>query len=91
MKWPWVSRKELEFAHKRIDEVLNDRDLIIKDLQELEAQKESKPLSKDNHERLAELEVKMAKLWGLLTEKDLRGKEKLSRQGRLFGGRLDKS
>lgn len=77
--------KELEELRSSQDEQLYD---LRKEIEKISQEKESKPLSKDNHERLAELEVKVAKLWGLLTEKDLRGKEKLSRMGRMFGGKL---
>jgi len=47
-----------------------------------------KPLTKD--ERIADLEVKMAKLWYLLTDKEPgRGKqEKLSKFGRSFKSKL---
>lgn len=40
-----------------------------------------------NHEeRIAELEVKIAKLWLLLTEQSQTGKDRLSKFGRRFGG-----
>jgi hypothetical protein len=40
-----------------------------------------------NHEeRIAELEIKMAKLWNLLLEKSLKGEDKLTKFGRRFGG-----
>ncbi len=44
------------------------------------------PLDKSAYERIADLEVKMAKLWGLLTEQNAYGKEKLTKFGRKFGG-----
>lgn len=43
-------------------------------------------LSAEEKGRLADLEVKMAKLWGLLIETTPLGKEKLSKFGRKFGG-----
>lgn len=41
----------------------------------------------DLEERIAELEVKMKKLWDLLTEKSITGHEKLSKSGKriVFG------
>lgn len=36
--------------------------------------------------RVADLEVKMAKLWGLLVEQTPRKQDKLSKYGRRFGG-----
>jgi len=38
-----------------------------------------------HEERIAELEVKIAKLWSMLTEISATGKEKLSKHGRRFG------
>ena len=41
-----------------------------------------------NHEeRIAELEIKMSKLWSMLTEISPTGKERLNKQGRMFGGK----
>jgi len=40
-------------------------------------------------DRLAEIEVKTAKLWSLLTEKTDRGKDRLSKYGRMFGGKAN--
>lgn len=45
-----------------------------------------KPLPQEYQERLSELEVKMAKLWGLLVRTTPTGKESLSKHGRMFGG-----
>lgn len=44
-------------------------------------------ITRSYEERLTELEVKMAKLWGVLMETTPRNKERLSRFGKLFGGR----
>lgn len=45
-------------------------------------------ITKEHMARVAELEVKMAKLWSLLMEvSQSTGKEKLSRFGRRFGGK----
>lgn len=43
-------------------------------------------IDKPTLERIADLEVKMAKLWMLLTEKNAYGKDKLTKFGRKFGG-----
>jgi hypothetical protein len=47
---------------------------------------DKKPLPDNFHDRLADLEVKVSKLWMMLTEKSPTGKDKLSRYGRMFGG-----
>jgi len=67
-------KKEIELLKATIDILHNE----IK-------QKPNK-LEKDASERLAELEVKMAKLWALLVETNTYGKEKLTKFGRKFGG-----
>lgn len=43
-------------------------------------------ISDKDRERLADLEVKMAKLWGILLETTPKGKDKLTRFGKRFGG-----
>lgn len=62
-------------------------DAIVASIKEinttLEKPKESN-IPKEHSERLAELEVKMLKLWGLLTEETPQGKTKLSKQGRSY-------
>lgn len=65
------------------------RNYVIKEFSEISKKLESKPdkLDKDAYERLADLEVKMAKLWSLLVEQNSFGKEKLTKFGRLFGGK----
>ena len=52
----------------------------------LNLEKKPDKLEKDAYERLADLEVKMAKLWSMLLEVDKFGKEKLSKYGKRFGG-----
>jgi len=37
--------------------------------------------------RIADLEVKMAKLWALLVQQDIRNNDKLTRFGKSFGGK----
>lgn len=52
-----------------------------------ELKTERKPLEISAYERLADLEVKMSKLWALLVEERQPGRPKLSKFGRLFGGK----
>lgn len=69
--------------------IFNDLQIIseIKEIKEALAKKPDK-LEKDAYERLADLEVKMAKLWSMLTEVNpITNKEKLSKFGRRFGGK----
>jgi len=62
---------------------------IKKDISEIRQELAKKPdkLERDVYERLADLEVKMGKLWTLLLEETPNKKTKLSKFGRLFGGR----
>ena len=68
-----------------IAQLFNDTDVQFEHIKQ---QLEKKPdkLEKDAYERLADLEVKMAKLWNLLVETTPRGKEKTTKFGRMFGG-----
>jgi peptidoglycan hydrolase CwlO-like protein len=59
-------------------------DKLQTDFKEL---KNRKDISEDTLSRIADLEVKMAKLWALLVETTPMGKEKLSKFGRRFGGK----
>jgi len=65
----------------RIDALELKQDKLFSDLE-----KKPDKLEKDAYERLADLEVKMAKLWALLVETNTYGKEKLTKFGRKFGG-----
>ena len=71
--------REYSIEHdKRMEKLAHDIDLLIA----------RKPdyLSVEEKARLADLEVKMAKLWALLVETTPLGKDKLSKIGRRFGG-----
>jgi hypothetical protein len=61
---------------------------IISELKELREMIEKKPdkLEKDAYERLADLEVKMAKLWEALLTTTVTGRVKTTKLGRRFGG-----
>jgi len=63
---------------------------IAKAMSDLRSKIDQKPdrLEKDAYERIADLEVKMAKLWSLLTEQNQMGKDKLTKFGRRFGGAM---
>jgi hypothetical protein len=62
---------------------------IKEDISIIKAELEKKPnkLEKDVYERLADLEIKMSKLWSLLLETNQIGKEKLTKFGKLYGGK----
>ena len=61
---------------------------IVSELKELRLMIEKKPdkLEKDAYERIADLEVKMAKLWDALLTTSVTGKLKTTKLGRRFGG-----
>lgn len=84
-------KKQDEEHWQRYDALLTRVRAEMEDsLTKLRVELESKhaPLPKDYAERLVELEVKMAKLYGLLIEQNNRTKDdKLSKFGRLFGGK----
>lgn len=67
-----------------------DMDIMKTKIANVQDALEKKPdkLDKDAYERLADLEVKMAKLWGLLVETNAYGKDKLTKHGKFFGGAM---
>lgn len=72
---------------KSEERIYQDMDKIKKQLDELESRVMMMQTSKaDITPRMADVEVKMAKLWSMLTETTPRNKEKLSRFGKMFGG-----
>lgn len=69
-----------------IRDILFDLDKEIKAIKtEITILKERRDLSADIGARVAELELKMSKLWSMLIETSSTGKEKLTRFGRRFG------
>lgn len=63
--------------------------VTLKKYKELEEKYKTLELTRvplNHEERIAELEIKMSKLWGLLIEKNIKGEDKLSKFGRRFGG-----
>lgn len=72
-------RAEIADHKNQIRETIHKIDLILA----------TKPdvLTAEEKARLADLEVKMAKLWGLLVETTPLGKDKLSKFGKRFGGK----
>lgn len=92
MFWDTKALKEIDEINKKIEylekiKVIHDEkmtDLAFKI--QLFLEKKPEGLTPEEKGRLAELEVKMAKLWSLLTETTPNGREKLSKLGRKFGG-----
>ena len=72
--------------------ILNDKAIkehvtaLELELGNLKAQIAEKPAPPSLNDRVAELEIKQAKLWGLLIEQSRNGKDKLTKFGRKFGG-----
>ncbi len=79
----WFNKRD-DDAWERYDNLMMNMNLKISELEE-RLKRDSNP--KDTQERLAELEVKMAKLWSLLTTVTPNGQDKLNRYGKLFGGK----
>lgn len=81
---------KLFWKNKEIKELRNEIEILDGKIETLTALLDKKPdkIDKDTHERIAELEVKMAKLWSILLESDARGKDKATKLGRLFGRKL---
>lgn len=77
-------KKEMEEMRKRIEVLTLKTEALQIAGKELD---DIIPLTKDEKERLVDLEVKMAKLWSLLLETTPAGKDKLSKFGRRFGGK----
>lgn len=83
--WDNKNDIEIEQMRERILELTLKVESILIAGEELKAQKN---LTKDELARLADLEVKMAKLWGILLETTPSGKDKISKFGRKFGGQI---
>lgn len=96
MFWDTKALKELDETNKHIEfleKIQNEHDKKMFEIaQKIEMLINNKPqyLSAEEKERIADLEVKLKKLWELLTEKTPNNKDKLSRVGRRFGGQLTK-
>lgn len=82
----WQNKQKDEI--KDIQTKLLEFDAKLNNL--LQEIKEKGKNSPDIPLRIADLEVKMAKLWGLLLETTPNGREKLSRFGKVFGGKASK-
>jgi len=77
--WPNDNRK-LDDLRAELEELRRD----LAKFREQRAELDPKLVS----ERLADLEVKMSKLWALLLETSpTSGREKLTKYGKMFGGR----
>jgi len=93
MFWDTKALKEIDEINRKIDllekaKEINDEKMTETALK-IERLLATKPdtLSTEEKARLADLEVKMAKLWGLLVETTPLGKDKLSKYGKKFGGK----
>lgn len=85
MFWDTKNQKEIEDMRERILDLTVKIESLLIAGEELKSQRN---LTKEEQSRLADLEVKMAKLWGLLLETTPNGKEKVSKFGRKFGGQV---
>ncbi len=74
---------ETEVLMKVNEKMERDINILTAQIRTLESRKE---ISVDLGARIAELELKMSKLWSMLLETTPTGKEKLSKFGRKFGG-----
>lgn len=75
-----TNKKELDLMHDRILNLTS----------KIEALQLARPdhMTKEQEARLADLEVKMVKLWGLLVTSTPNGQDKLTKHGRLFGSKI---
>lgn len=79
----WFKKEDPEHW-ERYDSLMMNMNAKIAELEE-RLKRDNNP--KDTQERLAELEVKMSKLWALLTTTTPNGQDKLNKYGKLFGGK----
>lgn len=83
-----IFKKHDEKIRNEIDEMYQK--ILEEELEKMEkkyAELLVSPSNANTHpERIAELEVKMAKLWGLLLTVTPKGEDKLTRTGKRFGG-----
>lgn len=87
MFWESKNDKEIESMRERILDLTVKIEALLIAGEEL---KQKQNLTKEENARLADLEVKMAKLWGILLETTPNGKEKASKFGKRFGGQLNR-
>lgn len=74
---------KIELLKKEIEDLKDILDSVDTDIRHL---KEKRELGDNLGGRVAELELKMSKLWNMLLETTPTGKDKLTRFGRKFGG-----
>lgn len=80
--------KEILAEQQKTKAIQQQIDILTKEYASLlENQQKSPVNSMDYAQRLADLEVKMAKLWALLLETTPTGKDKLTKMGKFFGGK----
>lgn len=78
-KW----KEEKQQLEKDYEEVLNVNQELLKQLEELKKEK----IPPKMEERVADLEIKLSKLWSMLIEYTPNNKEKLTKFGKRFGGK----
>jgi len=84
VNWPWKRNRDDEMV---IEELRADIESMRQRMEE--EKKDEKPAPPALVERVADLEVKMSKLWGLVVETNPQtGKDRLNKHGRhLLGGK----
>ena len=78
------------FNNNKVEiEILMENIIELKDkLAQMEIKLEKTPSSTQEYaNRLADVEVKVSKLWTLLTTSTPNGQDKLSKYGKVFGGK----
>ena len=90
----WTIKKELDMRIKvleQLQELHNEE--IKKTISKIDIILATKPdyLSIEEKTRLADLEIKMTKLWSILLEQTPTGKDKLSKVGRTFQERFGRN
>lgn len=79
----WFKKGDAE-AWERYDAIIAQMNAKVA---QLEAKLKEEKKADGHAERIADLEIKMGKLWGMLTDKTPAGGDKLSKYGRMFGGK----
>ncbi len=74
---------------KEFKQYLLDLDTARQEVESARASLKNTPkeVTKEYAERLADVEVKVAKLWTLLVEATPKGKDRLTSYGKVFGGK----
>lgn len=86
----WQDTEEIVFRNllerlSKLDSQISD---LSKQLISINASTKPQNASLEREERIAEIEVKIKKLWDMLTEETPRGRPKLSAHGKIWKERL---